>query len=140
MDDQIGYIYKHSQASLFPSEVVTLAMLHALTGKGNHAFWRWLARDYRDLFPKLPDRTRLFRLLNSHRHLIGEFMAQSSLIGVIDSYGIELLHPRLEGRSPDQLGKKGISNRQWIVGGKRCFILDQRLVTYGTTTLDDVVD
>lgn len=124
VDDQIGHIYKHSQASLFPSEVVTLAMLHALTGKGNRAFWRWLTRDYRDLFPKLPDRTRLFRLFNSHRHLIGEFMAQSSLIGVIDSYGIELLHPRREGRSPDQLGKKGISNRRWIVGGKLCFVLD----------------
>ena len=75
VDDQIGYLPKHSQARLYASEVVTLALLHALTGKGQHAFWRWLRRDYRSLFPSLPDRTRLFRLFNSHRHLIGEFLA-----------------------------------------------------------------
>lgn len=124
VDDQIGYLAKHSQASLYPSEVVTLALLHALTGKGQRSFWRWLTRDYQSLFPHLPDRTRLFRLFNSHRHLIGEFLAPSSLIGVIDSYGIELLHPRREGRSEAQIGKKGKSNQRWIVGGKLCFVLD----------------
>ncbi len=124
VDDQIGHLRKHSQANLHPSEVVTLALLHALTGKGNRAFWRWLTRDYRPLFPNLPDRTRLFRLFNSHRYLLSEFMASPSLIGVIDSYGIELLHPRREGRSQEQLGKKGVSNQRWIVGGKLCFVLD----------------
>ncbi|MBX3000067.1 MAG: hypothetical protein KF893_16215 [Caldilineaceae bacterium] len=124
VDDQIGHLPKHSQANLYPSEVVTLALLYALTGKGQRAFWRWLTRDYRPLFPKLPDRTRLFRLFNSHRHLIGEFMAAPSLIGVIDSYGIELLDPRREGRSDKQNGKKGKSNTRWIVGGKLCFVLD----------------
>lgn len=124
VDDQVGYLSKHSQASLHPSEVVTLALLHSLKGKGNRAFWRWLTRDYRPLFPNLPDRTRLFRLFNSHRYLIGEFMAPPSLIGVIDSYGIELVHPRREGRSEKQLGKKGVSNQRWIVGGKLCFVLD----------------
>lgn len=124
VDDKIGYLPKHSQARLYPSEVVTLALLYALTGKGNRAFWRWLTRDYVPLFPNLPCRTRLFRLFNSHRALIGEFMASPSLIGVIDSYGIELLHPRREGRSKRQIGKKGISNQRWIVGGKLCFVLD----------------
>ena len=62
------------QARLYASEVVTLALLYALTGKGNRAFWRWLTRDYRPLFPNLPCRTRLFRLFNSHRYLIGEFL------------------------------------------------------------------
>jgi hypothetical protein len=124
VDNQIGYLPKHSQAKLYPSEVVTLALLYALTGRGQRAFWRWLTRDYRPLFPHLPCRTRLFRLFNSHDHLIGEFMASPSLIGVIDSYGIELLHPRREGRSPEQLGQKGISNQRWIVGGKLCFVLD----------------
>jgi hypothetical protein len=51
---------KHSQAKLYPSEVVTLALLYTLKGCGQRAFWRWLTRDYRPLFPNLPDRTRLF--------------------------------------------------------------------------------
>jgi len=33
---------KHSQARLYPSEVVTLALLFALKGVGQQAFWRWL--------------------------------------------------------------------------------------------------
>ena len=124
VDDQIGYLPKHRQARLYASEVVTLALLYGLTGKGNRAFWRWLRRDYRPLFPNLPCRTRLFRLFNSHRYLIGEFLAPPSLLGVIDSYGIELIHPRREGRSARQIGKKGKSNCRWIVGGKLCFLLD----------------
>lgn len=124
VDDQIGHLPKHSQARLYPSEVVTLALLYALTGKGNRAFWRWLTKDYVPLFPNLPCRTRLFRLFNTHDDSIGEFMAAPSLIGVIDSYGIELLHPRREGRSDQQIGKKGKSNTRWIVGGKLCFVLD----------------
>ncbi|NJN95815.1 MAG: hypothetical protein HC875_17780 [Anaerolineales bacterium] len=97
---------KHSQAKLYPSEVVTLALLYALKGSGPRAFWRWLKRDYRPLFPNLPDRTRLFRLFNSHRQYVDQFLAAPSLLGVIDSYGIELLHPIREGRSPQQIGKK----------------------------------
>lgn len=136
VDDLIGHHAKHKQASLHPSEVVTLALLHALTGKGNRSFWRWLTRDYGTLFPNLPSRTRLFRLFNSHDHWIGEFMASPSLLGVIDSYGIELLHPRREGRSAQQLGKKGISNQRWIVGGKLCFVLDHlgRIVDWSCDT------
>lgn len=115
---------KHSQAKLYPSEVVTLALLYALKGCGQRAFWRWLKRDYRPLFPNLPDRTRLFRLFNSHRHYVDQFLADPSLLGVIDSYGIELLHPIREGRSKQQIGKKGISNHRWIVGGKLCYLLN----------------
>ena len=29
--------------------------------RGNRPFYRWLSRDYRALFPRLPERTRLFR-------------------------------------------------------------------------------
>ena len=88
VDDTLHDNKKHSQAKLYPSEVVTLALLYALTGNGQRAFWRWLTRDYRDLFPNLPDRTRLFRLFNSHQHYVDLFLADPSLIGVIDSYGI----------------------------------------------------
>ncbi len=45
--DQIPDIPKHPQASLWPSEVVTLGLLHALKGVGNRPFYRWLTRDYR---------------------------------------------------------------------------------------------
>ena len=124
VDDQMPDAQKHSQASLYPSEVVTIAILFALKGVGNRAFYRWLERDYRQLFPQLPVRTRLFRLFNTHRHWTQRFMADPSLIGLIDTYGIELLHPRREGRSECQIGKKGLSNRRWIVGGKLCFVLN----------------
>lgn len=124
VDDALQEVPKHSQARLYPSEVVTLGLLYALTGKGQRAFWRWLTRDYRPLFPNLPDRTRLFRLFVTHLPLIDRFLADPTLIGVADSYGIELLHPRREGRSTQQIGKKGISNQRWIVGGKVGLILD----------------
>jgi hypothetical protein len=52
-------------------------------------------------------------------------MAAPTVLGVADSYGIELIHPMREGRSPAQIGKKGQSNHRWIVGGKLCFILNQ---------------
>jgi hypothetical protein len=123
VDDQITED-KHSQGKLYPSEVVTLALLYSLKGTGQRAFWRWLIRDYQALFPNLPDRTRLFRLFNSHRPYVERFLAEPSLIGVIDSYGIELLHPIREGRSEKQIGKKGISNHRWIVGGKLCYLLN----------------
>ena len=123
VDNELGDA-KHPLANLYASEVVTLALLYALKGTGPRAFWRWLVRDYRPLFPKLPDRTRLFRLFNSHRHYVDRFLAEPSLIGVIDSYGIELLHPIREGRSDKQIGKKGKSNKRWIVGGKLCYLLN----------------
>ena len=115
---------KHSQANLYPSEVVTLAILFALKGVGNRAFYRWIERDCKELFPNLPDRTRLFRLFNTHRHWTAVFMADHSLIGIVDSYGIELIHPRREGRSDQQIGRKGLSNKRWIVGGKLCYVIN----------------
>ena len=124
IDDAMVGVKKHSQAKLYPSEVVTLALLFALKGVGSRAFYRWLARDYRSLFPNLPSRTRLFRLFNTHRKWAAIFLAQPSLLSVIDTYGIELIHPRREGRSEQQIGKKGISNHRWIVGGKLCLLLN----------------
>lgn len=124
VDDRMRDAQKHSQATLYPSEVVTLALLFSLKGKGNRAFYRWLRKNWLHLFPKLPERTRLFRLFNSHRPWVERFMAKTSLLGVIDSYGIELIHPRREGRSPAQIGKKGLSNKRWIVGGKLCLLLN----------------
>src|SRR6201993_2354604 len=114
--DQIPDIPKHPQASLWPSEVVTLGLLHALKGVGNRPFYRWLTRDYRPLFPRLPERTRLFRLFATHHNWTQAFLAAPTVLGVIDTYGIELIHPMREGRSPQQIGRKGLSNHRLIVG------------------------
>ena len=54
VDEQMRAIPKHPEAHLWPSEVVTLGLLHALKGGGNRAFYRWLTRDYRPLFPRFP--------------------------------------------------------------------------------------
>lgn len=122
--NQHGANTLHAQSDFYPSEVVTIGLLFALKGQGPRPFYRWLCRDYLHLFPNLPERTRLFRRLNTHHKLTDLFLADPSLIGVIDSYGIELIHPRREGRSASQIGKKGISNQRWIVGGKLCFVLN----------------
>ena len=124
VDDKMKNIPKHSQANLYPSEVVTLALLFALKGSGNRPFYRWLVKNLRHLFPNLPERTRLFRLFNVHQPWIDLFLANPTLIGVIDGFGIELIHPRREGRSEKQIGQKGLSNKRWIVGGKLCLLLN----------------
>jgi hypothetical protein len=125
VDDQLAGLPTHPEARLWPSEVVTLGLLHALKGGGNRAFYRWLTRDYRPLFPQLPERTRLFRLFRTPHDWTKVFLAAPTVLGVIDTYGIELLHPIREGRSPQQIGRKGLSNHRWIVGGKLCLLLNQ---------------
>jgi len=52
-------------------------------------------------------------------------LAAPTVLGVIDTYGIELIHPMREGRSLHQIGRKGLSNHRWIVGGKLCLLLNQ---------------
>jgi hypothetical protein len=125
VDEQLRTIPKHPEAYLWPSEVVTLGLLHALKGVGNRPFYRWLTRDYRPLFPRLPERTRLFRLLKTQQDWTRASLAAPTVLGVLDTYGIELIHPMREGRSPQQIGRKGLSNHRWIVGGKLCLLLNQ---------------
>src|SRR6266516_2213968 len=125
VDDHLPGLPKHPEAHLWPSEVVTLGLLHALKGVGTRPFYRWLTRDYRPLFPRLPERTRLFRLLKTHQDWTRAFLAAPTLLGVIDTYGIELIHPMREGRSPQQIGRKGVSNRRWSVGGNLCLVFNQ---------------
>jgi hypothetical protein len=125
VDDALPDVSKHSQAKLYPSEIVTLGILFALKGDGNRDFYRWVKRDYLPLFPHLPHRTRLFRLFAAHQAWTDRFLADPTLLGVADTYGIELLHPVREGRSEKQVGKKGKSNHRWIVGGKLGFVLNK---------------
>ncbi len=125
IDTEMQDVPKHPQAKLYPSEVVTLACLFALKGVGPRPFYRWLVRDYRSLFPNLPTRPRLFRLFATQRDWADAFLAQPTVLGVADSYGLELLHPMREGRSQRQIGPKGKSNHRWIVGGKLAYLVNQ---------------
>lgn len=143
VDDVMGNISKHPQAKLHPSEVVTIAVLQAMKGGSTRHFYRWLVRDYLPLFPQLPDRTRLLRQLATHRvrAWADRFLAEPTFFGLIDSYGIELRHPRREGRSKAQIGKKGYSNHRFIVGAKFCPIVNQYGLicdwNYGDANLHD---
>jgi Transposase DDE domain len=61
-----------------------------------------------------------------------EFLADPSFFTVADTYGIELIHPRREGRSREQVGKKGKSNGRWIVGIKLGWLINNegKIVTW----------
>ena len=61
----------------------------------------------------------------THQAWTQAFLAAPTVLGVIDTYGIELIHPMCEGRSPQQIGRKGLSNHRWIVGGELCLVLNQ---------------
>jgi hypothetical protein len=107
VDDQMQSLTKHTQAKLYPSEVVTLAMLFTLKGVGERAFYRWLVRDYLDLFPQLPERTRLFRLFKIHQDWTERFLAAPNVLGVADSYGTIVRFIRFEKvAAPDRLAKR----------------------------------
>ena len=125
VDTTMAEVPKHPQAQLYPSEVVTLALLFALKGVGPRAFYRWIANNYRDWFPGLPERTRLFRLFATHAAWAEYFLAQPTPLGVADTYGIELIHPWREDRADLQIGRKGLSNHRWIVGAKLAYLVNQ---------------
>lgn len=126
VDDRLGARRKHPQAHLWPSELVTIGLLFALKGSSFRGFYRWLARDYAALFGGLPERTRLLRALRVHQADTRAFLADPTFFTVIDTYGIELIHPWRYGRSPRQVGTKGYSNHRWIVGLKLCWLLNCR--------------
>src|SRR5215472_11554324 len=125
VDDHLSGFPKHPEALLWPSEVVTLGLLHALKGVGNRPFYRWLTRDYRPLFPRLPERTRLFRLLKTHQDWPRFFWPPPPVLGATNTNGMELINPMGKARTPQQIGRKGLSNHRWIVGGKLCLLVNQ---------------
>src|SRR5215475_5390732 len=110
IDDEMAEWPKRLDAKLYPSEVVTLALLFAIKGVGTRVFYRWLLRDYQAWFPHVPERTRLFRLFKTHAAWTARFLAAPTVLGAADSYGIEFIHPLRQGRSPHQIGKKGKSH------------------------------
>jgi len=80
VDEHMPGIPKHPHATLWPSEVVTLGLLHALKGVGNRALYRWLMKDSRVFFPRLPERTRLFRLFMTHQDWTQVFLASPTIL------------------------------------------------------------
>lgn len=122
VDDAMKGARKHSLAALHPSEVVTIGLLLALRGQGQRAFYSWLKKELHSLFRALPDRTTLFEQLRRQAHWTQQFLAEPTFFGVCDSYGVELLHPKREGRTAGQIGRKGKSNHRWIIGAKLCVV------------------
>lgn len=129
---------RHPLASLWPGEVVTLALLFAIRGGPGRAFYRWARRDLRPLFPGLPDRTRLFRLFAAHAAWAQRFLAAPTFFGVADSYGIELLQTARPGRSPRQIARRGRCGRRWIAGVKLGPVVnhDGRVCAWGVDTAE----
>jgi hypothetical protein len=124
VDIVMAKLPKHPQAELYPSELVTIGLLFALKGESSRRFYTWLNQNHRKWFPRLPERTRLFRLLATHADWTDFFLAQPTMLGVADTYGIELRHPWREHRADGQIGDKGLSNHRWIVGAKLGYVLN----------------
>lgn len=141
VDDALKDIPHHPRALLAPSEIVTLALLFAFKNVSLRWFHTWVEANLGHLFPQLPERSRLLRLFVEHRPWAERFLAEATPEAVCDSLGIELIHPRREGRSQEAVGKKGLSNHRWIVGIKVAPILnDQGLVSdwqWGTANQHD---
>ena len=85
VDQDMLDVPKRPDATLSPSEVVTLALLFAIKGGGTRAFYRWLTRDSQALFPQVPERTHLARLFNTHTAWTARFLAAPTVLGVADS-------------------------------------------------------
>ncbi len=139
VDEQLIDVKKRSDARLYPSEVVTIGLLFALKGGKYRPFYRWLWANYRHLFPNLPEQSRMHRLLRDYGAYTNRFLKDPSTFTVVDTFGIELIHPRREGRSSQQLGRKGLSNGRWIVGVKLAWLVTStgEVVDWGWDTANE---
>jgi hypothetical protein len=124
VDDSLPALFKEGHEKLYPSEVITIGILFALKGGRFRAFYRWLKRDYDGLFGGLPERTTVHRQLRDQQCHTNKLLAQPSVLNVVDSYPIELIFPIREGRSAQQVGKKGKDKGRWSIGVKLCWILN----------------
>jgi hypothetical protein len=140
VDDALPKLKRHSQAKLYPSELVTIGILFSLKGGFFSTFYRWLKRDYGTWFGdgSLPERTRLQRLLKTHKDWCQLLMANPTFFSVMDSYPIELLFPIRQGRSVQQVGQKNLDKGRWSVGIKLCWLLNDfcRVVAWDWDTMN----
>ena len=138
VDDRIPHGKQRKDAALHPSESITIGLVFRLKGGKWRPFHRWLVANYAYLFPKIPEQSRLFRLIADWGDGVEEWHADASFFLILDTFGIELLHPRREGRSPQQVGRKGKLNGRWIVGIKVAWLINQRgeIVRWAWDTAD----
>lgn len=139
VDDNLGAVKKRKNANLYASEIITIGILFCLKGVHYRSFYRWLKGDWQHLFPNLPSLGRLLRVLEKYEVLTDTMLVKPEAESIIDSYGIELIHPVREGRSPSQVGKKGKSNRRWIVGIKLCWLVrpSGQVIEWGWTSANE---
>ena len=125
---------KHYQAKLSLSETILCGVLFVLLGRSFRRYYRWLVK--RELFLTLPERSRLHRLVNQYSFLCEEFLGSKTFYGILDSFGIEVIHPIREGRSEESkaVSGKGKSNHRWIVGRKVAVTINQN---YEIVTMSD---
>lgn len=108
---------KHPLGKLYLSEIMLCGVLFALKGGSFRRFHPWLKQ--RNLL-NLPERSRLCRLLIKYRKVCNQFLSSETFFNVLDSFGVEIIHPAREGRSEQSksVSKKGKSNHRWIIGRK----------------------
>src|SRR5258708_6086740 len=108
---------RHPLGKLYLSEIMLCGVLFALKGGSFRRFHPWLRK--RNML-NLPERSRLCRLLIKYRKLCNQFLSSETFFNVIDSFGVEVIHPAREGRSEQSksVSKKGKSNHRWIIGRK----------------------
>ena len=119
---------QHPQAVLSLGELITIGVLQAMKNVGQRAFYHWLQDNYGDLFPQLPERSRLNRRLETQSCWVGRFLAEPTglaeptVLGVADSYGVELGHPVRSGRDVHQVGRKAnpITAGSWAANSASC--------------------
>jgi hypothetical protein len=127
--------YLHSQGKLWLSEIILCGTLHALKGGSFRQFYTWIKR--RNIM-NLPERTRLERLLKTHKQTCSKFLAKPSFFTIMDSFGIEVIRPIRAGRSAESasVSAKGKSGHRWIIGRKICVRISDEgmIVSYADDT------
>ena len=138
VDDRMKDAVKHPDGLLNPSEIVTIGILFALKGGRFRAFYRWLKRDYEKVFKRLPERSRLQRVLKEYQGWCERLLEGLTVFTVVDSFPIELIFPIRAGRSPQQVGKKNKDKGRWSIGLKLCWMLNDRghVVGWRWTTMN----
>jgi Transposase DDE domain len=83
------------------AEVLTLALVKELKGsQSDHGWWNYVSKNYRDLFPKLCDRSRYVRRLELlkpaleqiRKHLLTLLNADLAQLRVVDSFPLSVCH------------------------------------------------
>lgn len=131
---------RHPLGKLYLSEIILCGILFALKGGSFRQFHPWL---FKRFLMNLPERSRLTRLLIKNRKICNQFLASETFFNIIDSFGVEVIHPVREGRSTQSkaVSKKGKSNKRWIVGRKINIAINGELeITDYQDNTDNVCD